>query len=184
MCIAAIAVLSPKKLQPVVIHAPIQRPVPEYDEVPDILPGSSYAKLVSILGRETERDSNMRTWKRKAFEVWVELDSKSISRSVVVTVNPSHAAQTSDGIILGKDTLETFHAKLGSRVAESGENIDSAEDHWSLEQTLSAYPESKFVRSYSWHLDNFDSPRDPTPGDFKGIPVSGYIVSLKPTTSQ
>jgi hypothetical protein len=143
------------------------------------LPGESCDKVLEILGKPSEEDGNVRTWKKEDFVVTAKADPLCNLDTIQITMKPHREALTESGITLGRTTLAHAERILGPHMTQSSEKIEGRAGYWVgvIELYPSQYSPYFFTTTYRAALSSKKTmamKRDVVFSDLESEVVSEY----------
>lgn len=151
----------------------------EHTRLPDLLPGTTCAQALNVLGRPEEDGDYTMFWKKRGFEVTVGKNSACVLTGIEFRVVDGYSVVTNDGVALGKSTLAEADRILSSR--NGAKSTESPEGNWAATITLS--PSSKFLFKTTYRAVFAPGVaekmgRDPEFDDFRNIDVTEYSLEI------
>jgi len=152
-----------------------------YERVPNLTPGDTCSKAMTLMGKPKSKDRFSTTWETGAMRIFAGFDSHCVLTSIVVEVKSKQRVLTPDGVILGKDTMNDVEQKLRARIMPDAESVDAPEGNWESKVALGSDERRRYTITYVSSSDpEIDAKlkRDPTFNDFRGKEVTVYELDL------
>jgi hypothetical protein len=128
---------------------------PAGHQQPKLMPGASLDNLRAAYGTESSKqDDGSYLWKYTDFRLQtLPIPQDGLIPGMILTANKGHTVETTDGIVLGKDTFRSVLAKAKALNLQVHERMDGPEGNWTLTVDFPSVCYPSLVSEYFWMIE-------------------------------